>query len=218
MNMNLYRIFVPLILSTLASSIYAQAPTQQQIVAWISNPERSNASPARSIQIDRTEEIKLMSGEVAYLSAIEFNNAGRNFWAGYILTRPTLKQSQILNFGGQSNTFNIHPTYYKDKQIQLIEFESAGSGQGVIEASKTMVVFQNWKAIELAELQQGSSDGFFDDESNDTSCKSGWDNSGFFNVMPYAPYIIETTLTGDACDNKPQGYSVKTRLIEIKLP
>ncbi|MFM6905029.1 MAG: hypothetical protein ACKOUU_03040, partial [Acinetobacter tjernbergiae] len=114
---------------------HAAVPTDKTIISWITNLQDSNANPPQAIQIDSTEAVKLISGEEAYLSGVSFENAGRNFWAGYVLTRPKLKQARILKeFGGQSNSFKVHPTVYKGKPIQLIEIESAGSGQGTVES------------------------------------------------------------------------------------
>jgi hypothetical protein len=109
--------------------------------------------------------VKLISGEEAYLSGVSFENAGRNFWAGYVLTRPKLKQSRILKeFGGQSNSFKVHPTVYKGKPIQLIEIESAGSGQGTVESSKSLVYFTQWTTKLITEVEESSYDGRYDEK------------------------------------------------------
>lgn len=65
------------------SASYAAVPTDKTIINWITNLQDSNANPQQAIQIDHTEKLKLISGEEAYLSAVSFENAGRNFWAGY---------------------------------------------------------------------------------------------------------------------------------------
>jgi hypothetical protein len=49
----------------------------------------------KPFRLIHTEAVKLISGEEAYLSGVSFENAGRNFWAGYVLTRPKLKQARI---------------------------------------------------------------------------------------------------------------------------
>ena len=130
-------IYITLCLSGLISTTHATVPTDKTIISWITNLQDSNANPPQAIHIDSTEAVKLISGEEAYLSSVSFDNAGRNFWAGYVLTRPKLKQARILKeFGGQSNSFKVHSTVYKGKPIQLIEIESAGSGQGTVESSR----------------------------------------------------------------------------------
>ncbi|MGN5765489.1 hypothetical protein ACNQO6_14215 [Acinetobacter calcoaceticus] len=200
------------------SASYAAVPTDKTIISWITNLQDSNANPPQAIQIDSTEAVKLISGEEAYLSGVSFENAGRNFWAGYVLTRPKLKQARILKaFGGQSNSFKVHPTVYKGKPIQLIEIESAGSGQGTVESSKSLVYLNQWTSKLIAEVEESSYEGRYDEKSGAEDCRTGRDNSGYLNVMPYSPYVIRTTVTGDACNNKPQGYKVSSKLIPIVI-
>lgn len=204
--------------SSFFSIAHAAVPTDKAIISWITNLQDSNANPPQAIQIDSTETVKLISGEDAYLSSVSFENAGRNFWAGYVLTRPKLKQSRILKeFGGQSNSFKVHPTVYKSKPIQLIEIESAGSGQGTVESSKSLVYFTQWASKLIAEVEESSYSGRYDEKLGEEDCRTGRDNSGYLNVMPYSPYVIRTTVTGDACNNKPQGYKVSSKLIPIVI-
>ena len=88
-------IFITLWLSGLISTTHAAIPNDKTIISWITNLQDSNANPPQAIQIDSTETVKLISGEEAYLSGVSFENAGRNFWAGYVLTRPKLKQGRV---------------------------------------------------------------------------------------------------------------------------
>lgn len=211
-------IYITLCLSGLISTTHATVPTDKTIISWITNLQDSNANPPQAIHIDSTEAVKLISGEEAYLSGVSFDNAGRNFWAGYVLTRPKLKQSRILKeFGGQSNSFKVYSTVYKSKPIQLIEFESAGSGQGMVESSKSLVYFTQWTSKLITEVEESSYDGRYDEKLGVEDCRTGRDNSGYLNVMPYSPYVIRTTVTGDACNNKPQGYKVSSKLIPVVI-
>lgn len=197
---------------------HAAVPPDKTIISWITNLQDSNANPPQAIQIDSTEAVKLISGEEAYLSGVSFENAGRNFWAGYVLTRPKLKQSRILKeFGGQSNSFKVHSTVYKGKPIQLIEIESAGSGQGTVESSKSLVYFNQWTSKLITEVEESSYGGRYDEKLGEEDCRTGRENSGYLNVMPYSPYVIRTTVTGDACNNKPKGYKVSSKLIPVVI-
>ncbi|WP_293735146.1 hypothetical protein [uncultured Acinetobacter sp.] len=197
---------------------HAAVPPDKTIISWITNLQDSNANPPQAIQIDSTEAVKLISGEEAYLSGVSFENAGRNFWAGYVLTRPKLKQSRILKeFGGQSNSFKVYPTVYKGKPIQLIEIESAGSGQGTVESSKSLVYFNQWTSKLITEVEESSYGGRYDEKLGEEDCRTGRENSGYLNVMPYSPYVIRTTVTGDACNNKPKGYKVSSKLIPVVI-
>lgn len=211
-------IYITLYLSGLISTTHATVPTDNTIISWITNLQDSNANPPQAIHIDSTEAVKLISGEEAYLSSVSFENAGRNFWAGYVLTRPKLKQARILKeFGGQSNSFKVHSTMYKGKPIELVEIESAGSGQGTVETTKSLVYFTQWTSKLIIEVEESSYDGRYDEKLGAEDCRTGRDNSGYLNVMPYSPYVIRTTVTGDACNNKPQGYKVSSKLIPIVI-
>lgn len=211
-------IYITLCLSGLISTTHAAVPTDKTIISWITNLQDSNANPPQAILIDHTEKVKLVSGEEAYLSGVSFDNAGRNFWAGYVLTRPKLKQARILKeFGGQSNSFKVHSTVYKGKPIQLIEIESAGSGQGTVESSKSLVYFTQWTSKLITEVEESSYDGRYDEKLGAEDCRTGRDNSGYLNVMPYSPYVVKTTVTGNACNNKPQGYKVSSKLIPVVI-
>ena len=211
-------IYITLCLSGLISTTHATVPTDKAIISWITNLQDSNANPPQAIHIDSTEAVKLISGEEAYLSSVSSENAGRNFWAGYVLTRPKLKQARILKeFGGQSNSFKVHSTVYKGKPIQLIEIESAGSGQGTVESSKSLVYFTQWTSKLITEVEESSYDGRYDEKLGAEDCRTGSDNTGYLNVMPYSPYVIRTTVTGDACNNKPQGYKVSSKLIPVVI-
>ena len=207
-----------LCLSGLISTTHAAVPTDKTIISWIINFQDSNANPPQAILIDHTEKVKLVSGEEAYLSGVSFENAGRNFWAGYVLTRPKLKQARILKeFGGQSNSFKVHSTVYKGKPVDLVEIESAGSGQGTVESSKSLVYLSQWNTRLITEVQESSYAGRYDDKLNAEDCRTGSDDTGYLNVMSYSPYVVKTTVTGNACNDKPKGYKVNSTIIPIVI-
>jgi hypothetical protein len=105
-------IYITLCLSGLISTTHAAVPQIKpslvgSLIYKIQMP--IHLKPFRLI----TEAVKLISGEEAYLSGVSFENAGRNFWAGYV-NPPKLKQARILKeFGGQSNSFKVHSTFIK---------------------------------------------------------------------------------------------------------
>lgn len=106
---------------------------------------------------------------------------------------------------------------YKGKPIQLIEIESAGSGQGTVESSKSLVYLNQWTSKLITEVEESSYGGRYDEKLGAEDCRTGRDHSGYLNVMPYSPYVIRTTVTGDACNNKPQGYKVSSKLIPVVI-
>ena len=202
-----------------SQTLWANQPSSAQIVQWIKNIDASNASPERAIKVDETKPVTLYSGEKAYLSAVTYENSGRNFWGGYILTRPQLRQSQILEFGGQSNTFRIHSIYKNEREFDLIEFESESSGQGEVSQSLTLTYINNWQVKELWDVESGSFAGRYKDELNDVDCKTGYDHSAFINLLPFDGRIVETTVKSNACDNKTnKDYKVTSQVIELRIP
>ena len=201
------------ITSVWAEQETSKQPSSAQIIQWLSNLDESNANPKQAIDIERTEEIRLDSGEQAYLSAVYFENSARNYAVGYILTRPSLKESRILNAGGQSNHFNIEYVHLPKKQhaIALIEMESAGSGQGYISLSKSINYIQDWQVKTIHEVDFGSNGGARDD------CKESYDNLAYLNIVDQ--YILETTVEANGCsDKKPKDYKVSSRFIAIQIP
>jgi hypothetical protein len=159
----------------------------------------------------------LPSPNVITKSAYSYNEKwnSREF-PNYGLSIDMISKS-LKEFGGQSNTFKVHPTMFKGKSIELVEIESAGSGQGTVEATKSLVYLSQWNAKLITEVQESSNAGRYDEKLGAEDCRTGRDNSGYLNVMPYSPYVIRTTVTGDACNNKPQGYKVSSKLIPVVI-
>lgn len=213
------KLLTALTLCFAAQNIWADTPSNIQVINWISNLDESNANPKNDITIDNMQEIRLYSGEVAYLSGVRFENAARNFWGGYVLTRPSLSESRILNFGGQSNTFRTHRTYKNNKQFDLVEFESGGSGQGRVEQSIDLTYIHNWQVNTLHTVHGGSYEGSYDDITGDIDCKTAFDHYVFLNLIPFAQRVIETSVETDGCENKSKDdYQIKSSLIEFKIP
>lgn len=127
-----------------AAQTYAKAPSKAQMINWLSNPEEIVAEKVniKTVSIGQTEEIHLQSGEVAYLSAVEYNNAGRNFSHGYILTRPDLKKAMHLtDFAGQSANIDV---LSRNRKATLLQLSSSGSGQGTVVSGETILRFDGW--------------------------------------------------------------------------
>ena len=125
--------------------------------------------------------------------------------------------SNLENLWGQSNTFKIHSTVYKGKPVDLVEIESAGSGQGTVESSKSLVYLSQWNTRLITEVRESSYAGRYDEKLDAEDCRTGSDDTGYLNVMSYSTYVIRTTVTGDACNNKPKGYKVNSTIIPIVI-
>ena len=194
------------------SSSFAAVPTAKEIISTITNLEDSNANPPKAISIEHTKAIKLKSGEVAYLSGVSYENAGRNFWSGYILTRPKLKQSQILEYGGQSNEFKIYNVQPKTKPIQLIELSLASSGQGATSRRDELVYFDGWEAYVVATAESSSDLGRYSEVLGEEDCKTGHEIASTMKVVPQENYILITTKTANACNG------AKVTVKEAKVP
>ena len=206
-----------LILSTVLATLgltgaHAATPTKAQILQWLVNPQQSTAEPKKAIQVVKTEKITLVNGEEAYISGVEFENAARNFWGGYILTRPNAKKAQILDeFGGQSNTFKVHKTNYKGKLLDIVELEQSSSGGGAISGASSLVVF---KGDKLQVLASGENSGtmMYDDCRKDKYIETE------FKIKPNSQTITQITTTSNGCEEvKKQNKKVKTELIPIAV-
>ena len=137
-----------MLLGASAFSAHAAAPSDTQIVNWLTNKDKIVAEKVNSntVNITQTEAITLQSGEQAYLSAVEYADSGRNFSNGYILTRPQLKQSQHLeSFAGQTSSIEV---LSRKRKATLLELESSGSGQGTVSSGVSLVTFNGWKPVE----------------------------------------------------------------------
>ena len=140
----------PVLLTLLCASAFsahAAAPSDKQIVNWLTNKGKIVAEKVNSntVNITQTEAITLQSGEQAYLSAVEYVDSGRNFSSGYVLTRPKLQQSQHLeSFAGQSASIEV---LSRQRKATLLELESSGSGQGTMASAVSLVTFNGWKPV-----------------------------------------------------------------------
>lgn len=140
----------PVLLTLLCASAFsahAAAPSDKQIVNWLTNKDKIVAEKVNSntVTINQTEAITLQSGEQAYLSAVEYVDSGRNFSSGYVLTRPKLQQSQHLeSFAGQSASIEV---LSRQRKATLLELESSGSGQGTMASAVSLVTFNGWKPV-----------------------------------------------------------------------
>ena len=136
-----------MLLGASAFSAHAAAPSDTQIVNWLTNKDKIVAEKVNSntVNITQTEAIALQSGEQAYLSAVEYVDSGRNFSSGYVLTRPKLRQSQHLeSFAGQSASIEV---LSRQRKATLLELESSGSGQGTMASAVSLVTFNGWKPV-----------------------------------------------------------------------
>ena len=214
LNIKILRFFVVGVLGCSAlSQVYANPPSNVQIIQWITNVDQSSAYPKQDITVQRTESIVLYSNEKAYLSAIRFNNAPRNAVLGYVLTRPTLKQSRILDWGGQTNDFKVDYFYLpkKNNHLSLIELGSASTGQGYYSYIKSINYVDGWSVKTLHKVETG------DDTGAVENCKNSYDHKAYLQIVDQ--HILETIINSNGCENKKvQDYKVKSKLIPIQIP
>ena len=199
------------------SSGFASVPKVQEIIDQLINLDDSQATPSKAILVDHTQAVTLRSGEHAYLSGVSFENAGRNFWAGYILTRPTLKQSKILaDFGGQSNTFKVYSALSQTQPVQLVEIESAGSGQGILSSTLDLVYFDGWNAKVIATVNSNDDPGRYSEQLGEEDCRTGEIIEGKIDVSLVRKEVIKTVQSSNACKNAKK--TTKTEKIKISMP
>lgn len=194
------------------STGFAAGLTAKDIISTITNLDDSYATPKNAIDINKTQAVRLKSGEVAYLSGVEFEDAGRNFWGGYILTRPKLKQSQILEYGGQANSFKIYNAQAKTQPIQLVQLTSASSGQGEVSSRDDLVYFDGWKAYVVATAESSSYPGRYSEKLGEEDCKTGENIESTLKLVADADYVLRTTKTSNACKG------AKVTIKEDKIP
>lgn len=139
-----------------AATAFASPPTppsSTQIAAW--SPEEINGMGPT---IERLLPVTLKSGEQAYLASVSYENAGRNFWAGYLLVRPHIGEARPLEeFGGQYNQIRTLDDYSDSHSAVIIG--GAGSGQGSSESSYALVVFDGWSPRILFSTSESDNSG-----------------------------------------------------------
>lgn len=139
-----------------AASAFAAPPTppsSTQIAAW--SPEEINE---QGPTIEKLLPVRLKGGEQAYLASVSYENAGRNFWAGYLLVRPEIGEARPLEeFGGQYNQIRTLDDYSDSHSAVIIG--GAGSGQGSSEASYALVVFDGWSPKTLFTASESDNSG-----------------------------------------------------------
>lgn len=139
-----------------AATAFASPPTppsSTQIAAW--SPEEVNEMGPT---IERLLPVTLKSGEQAYLASVSYENAGRNFWAGYLLVRPHIGEARPLEeFGGQYNQIRTLDDYSDSHSAVIIG--GAGSGQGSSQSSYALVVFDGWSPRILFSTSESDNSG-----------------------------------------------------------
>ncbi len=139
-----------------AATAFASPPTppsSTQIAAW--SPEEVNEMGPT---IERLLPVTLKGGEQAYLASVSYENAGRNFWAGYLLVRPHIGEARPLEeFGGQYNQIRTLDDYSDSHSAVIIG--GAGSGQGSSQSSYALVVFDGWSPRILFSTSESDNSG-----------------------------------------------------------
>lgn len=190
-------------------------PSSTQIAAW--SPEDINEMGPT---IQKLLPVTLKGGEQAYLASVSYENAGRNFWAGYLLVRPDIGEARPLEeFGGQYNQIRTLDDYSDSHSAVIIG--GSGSGQGSSESSYSLVVFDGWSAKTLFSASESDNSGNCgayverDCEGNDVFINlfEGDSNSkriglAVTNVKYHSP-DIETT---------PYEYSHESELVFVENP
>lgn len=206
--------FVVLGLMLFNQVAWAQEPTEKQIVTWLTNKKDIVAEEVKpeSVHIGQTVAINLASGEQAYLSEVEYDNAGRNFSSGYILTRPSLKQSRHLTqFAGLVSDIEV---LSRQRKATLLKLATAGSGQGVMESGEVVLSFNQWKPIVHYQSHDYDDFGYGSEERGCTRVES---KLVFKDGDPAKLTDMVTTLHQKDCDNpKTAKTTTKTTVKTIK--
>ena len=128
-------------------------PSVEQINEW-----SSSAINDLGPQVVNVVPVTLKGGEQAFLAAVEYQRAGRNFWAGYLLVRPSLREARALDeFGGQYNGIQLVDPHLPSQSAVIMG--RATSGQGISESSYSVVVFDGWTAESLYTVEESDNSG-----------------------------------------------------------
>lgn len=139
--------------STTLLAVTSTAPSATQISAWLPT-EINEQEPS----IAELVPITLKGGEQAYLASVAYANAGRNFWAGYLLVRPDLGEArQLEEFGAQYNQIRRLDDYSSSHSALIIG--GSGSGQGTSASSYSVVTFDGWKVSDLLTVHESDNSG-----------------------------------------------------------
>ncbi|KAA8735290.1 hypothetical protein F4V57_00355 [Acinetobacter qingfengensis] len=196
--------YLILLLCFIGQSGWAKVPTDNQVIHWLSNKNEivaDHVSPD-SAHILNTQTIRLQSGETAYLSEVEYDNAGRNFTKGYILTRPKLHESRHLkDYAGQLTEIKV---LSHARTATLVQLGGAGSGQGTITQGISIVSFDGWQV-----KQHFDAVTLYDDSGYDENhCTSQKGSVKFEEKNARVVYSL-TTQTAKDC-NRPETFKSET--------
>lgn len=207
-------IVITLALSLSLPVLAATAPSASQITAW---------APAEvqqmGVQVENVVPVALPNREQAYLASVSYENAGRNFQAGYLLVRPALKQARALEgFGGQYNKIRLLDDYGSSQSVVIIG--GAGSGQGTSAGSYSLVAFEGWEPRTLYSAGEQDNSGNCGPEVQ-RECAG---NRVFLNVFsvdgPGGKIgIVVTDVKYTSADmDSPDKYSQESQLVFVEHP
>ncbi|MCO8164669.1 hypothetical protein NRB16_21245 [Pseudomonas sp. LJDD11] len=208
-----------LIVATFALSLSlpilgATPPSAKQITAW---------APAEvqqmGVQVENVVPVALPNNEQAYLASVSYENAGRNFQAGYLLVRPTLKQARALeDFGGQYNKIRLLDDYGSSQSVLIIG--GAGSGQGSSAGSYSLVAFEGWEPRTLYSAGEQDNTGNCGPEVQ----RECWGNRVFLNVFSVGGPggrigLVVTNVKYTSVDmESPHQYTQESQLVFVDHP
>jgi hypothetical protein len=206
--MNIRKIAFLLLLGLLFNkTAFSEGLSATQIVKWIDKS-------AGKVELSNITQIKLENGEDAYLASAEFPDQGRNFGAGYVLARPSLKKAMVVqDYGGQFNKVTIVRNY----GTSVLIIGSAGSGQGSSEQSLYVVTFNGWKAKVMHTANMSNNFGNCGYEE-DKPCKG---NDVFLNPIEESRAntvsIVETVVDREGKDPDNLKSSVASKILSFSI-
>lgn len=137
-------------------------PSRETVLSWL--------KPEQNIDLDgKATRIVLLGGEVAWIENVSLPDQGRNFSHDVVLSRPALKQARLLEMGNGS-VGAAHKG--RADGLSFVELSSFGSGQGIVEGSTSLVVFDGWKSIELHAAEESDDTGNCGQKETERDCES----------------------------------------------
>ena len=113
----------------------------------------------------------------------------------------------------ESNTFKVYSALSENQPVQLIEIESAGSGQGTLSRTLDLIYFDGWEAKVITRVESSYNPGRYSEQLEEEDCRTGGSVEGKLQVLLERKEVIKIIELANACKNA----KVKTQTQKIKI-
>ncbi|AUH50759.1 hypothetical protein CXB49_08060 [Chromobacterium sp. ATCC 53434] len=189
------------------AAVQAAEPSKAQIVRWLGDVGKVELGDARLLT--------LKGGEKAYLVPADFPDQGSNFTQGYVLARPALGKAVVLkDFGGQNSDVTV--LSHDSRNGYMVILGSSSSGQGIANATHSVVLFEGWKPRVLFAADEGNNFGDCGDEGK--ACEG---SQVFLNPLADPDdkhQLAVTTVRYAGTDERRAKVSISAKVVTLSYP